>query len=190
MTASGSAQGVGRTCQEKGRPAIRRVIDMPYGWTRAAALVAAALCAWFLLGDYPGLFGTCDFDAGRDAEIAAWHDRWHVPFVAAVGLAGVCLLGWLRALWLTGPGRLVAVAAAGTVAGFGLTVGVLALAAVSSEFGGPLLAPLVTAGVFAAASRLSARRSNWWEIAAFGLTFAGLYTLAILGEPSPGAFVC
>jgi hypothetical protein len=163
---------------------------MPYGWTRAAALVVAALSAWFLLGDYPGLFGSCDFEADRPAKIAAWHDRWDRPFGVALGLAGVCTVGWLRALWLAGPGRLVAVAAAGTMAGFALTVGVVALAAFSYELGGGALAPLVSAGVFAGATRLSARRSNWWEIAAFGVTFAGLLTLTLLGSPSPNAFAC
>ena len=163
---------------------------MPYAWTRAAALVAAALCAWFLLGDYPGLFASCDFEEDRPARLAAWHDRWDGPLLVAMGLAGVCLLGWLRALWLAGPGRLLVVVAAGTVAGVALTVGVLALVALSYEFGGPVLAPVVSAGVFAVASWLSARRSNWWEIAAFGLTSAALLTLALLGRPSPYAFAC
>jgi len=163
---------------------------MPYGWTRAAALVVAALCAWFLLGDYPGLYASCDFEEDRPMRLAAWHDRWDLPFVVAVGLAGVCLLGWLRALWLADPGRLLAVAAAGIAAGLALAVGVLGLVAVSQEFGGPVLAPLVIAGVFAGASRLSARRSNWWEIAAFGVPFAGLLALALLGSPSRYAFAC
>jgi hypothetical protein len=163
-------------------------MDLPHNWTRAGAVVAFALCVWFYAGDYPGLFGSCDYEPDRDAQIAAWHSHWHIPFLAALALAAVCLSGWLRALWLSGRGRLLLIIAAGAVAGCVLTPGVLLLAAYTAEVS--FAAPLVLVGLFALTSRLSARRSSLWEIAAVALVLSTLMTLAVLGQPSPLAFAC
>ena len=160
----------------------------PRFWSVTAAAVAVLLAAWFLVGDYPGLFSSCDFEPERAARISAWHEHWQLALYGGLALAAVCLVGWSLALrrqlrWLA----LVLIGGAALLS-LPFAVGLLLLATLFTDFA---FATVLTAALlFSLFSGLSRRHSVWWELPASALVFGGLLTLAVLGDPSQGAFVC
>jgi hypothetical protein len=140
----------------------------------AAAAVVALMALWFAVGDYPGPFGSCDFEPGRRAAVDAWHEHW-LPVIAVGGPVVLLLL-------LAGTGRRFGPAVVGAAALVAVAVAVAGFAADGAS--GLLGGPFVLAWVLGLPWLLLGVALDEWAALAAGLALIAMLSGAWSARPA------